>query len=165
MPAINAVGYGGGMNAAWQQSYYASKISAARTAAANPSQPETPVEPVSAVRRVAPDAAVRMPVAVQEPRVPTEADLNNASDNLARMRIQSVETAGAAEESETAEAANAAEEPASAENANDANAAEEPETAEAANAANAAETAAGEQEPNPELIGVHTNLMNPAGVS
>ncbi len=87
MSGVHAVGYGG-LSAAWQQSVYASRIAAAHSAAANPAQPERPVEPVAPVRRVAPDAAVRLPIAVKEPRVPTEDDLNNAADTLARMRIQ-----------------------------------------------------------------------------
>ncbi len=87
MSAINPVGYGG-ISPVWRQAYYASNISAARSSAANPAQPETPVEPVSAVRKVAPDAAVRQPISVQEPRIPTEDALNNAAENLARMRIQ-----------------------------------------------------------------------------
>ncbi len=91
MSAVSAVGYGG-INVAWQRSYYASRVSAAYSAAANPSQPEAPVEPVSAVRRVAPDAAVRVPVPIQERRLPTEQDLNNASEHLARMRIQDYES-------------------------------------------------------------------------
>lgn len=93
MAGISAVGYGNNLSAAWQQSYYASRISSAYSAAANPAQPETPVEPVSAVRKVAPDAAVRKPIAVQEPRVPTEEDLNNAQETLARMRVQYPEEA------------------------------------------------------------------------
>ena len=94
MSGIPAVGYGG-MSVAWRQFYYVSRISAARAAAVNPAQPERPVEPVSAVRRVAPDAAVRIPVTVQEPRVPTEDDLNNAADTLARMRIRFPDEAAA----------------------------------------------------------------------
>ena len=93
------------MSGIYRQAYYAANISAARTAAANPAQPNTPVEPVDEVRRVAPDAAVRRPVAVQEPALPTVDDLNNASDNLARMRIQSPEETEAAEEAETTEQA------------------------------------------------------------
>ena len=100
MPSIGAIGSAGNLSAIYQQAYYASNVSAARSAAANPSQPETPVEPVGAVRRVAPDAAVRQPVAVQEPTLPTVDDLNNASDNLARMRIQSAEPADEAESAE-----------------------------------------------------------------
>lgn len=88
MPAISAIGSQYNM-----QAYYAANISAARTAAANPSQPNAPVEPVSAVRQVAPDTSVRMPVAVQEPTLPTVDDLNNASENLARMRIEYPEEA------------------------------------------------------------------------
>lgn len=96
MSAVNAVGYGG-MSVAWQQAYYTSNLSAAKASAANPAQPDAPVEPVSAVRRVAPDASVRMPVAVQEPSVPTEDDLNNAADTLARMRIQYADEAASAD--------------------------------------------------------------------
>ena len=96
------------MSGIYRQAYYAANISAARTAAANPAQPNTPVEPVDEVRRVAPDAAVRRPVAVQEPALPTVDDLNNASDNLARMRIQSPEESEAAE-AQTAEQAQAQE--------------------------------------------------------
>ena len=98
MPSISAIGSFGGMSgisamynnriSANRQADYAASAAAARTAAANPSQPNAPVEPVSAVRAVAPDASVRMPVAVQEPALPTVDDLNNASDNLARMRIE-----------------------------------------------------------------------------
>lgn len=95
MPVIQAVGHGG-MSVAWQQFYYASRISAVRSAAANPAQPERPVEPASPVRRVAPDTAVRIPVTVREPRVPTEEDLNNAADTLARMRIRFPEETAAA---------------------------------------------------------------------
>ena len=95
MSGIQAVGHGG-MSVAWRQFYYASRVSAARSAAANPAQPERPVEPVSPVRRVAPDAAVRIPFAMREPRVPTEDDLNNAADTLARMRIRFPEEADAA---------------------------------------------------------------------
>ncbi len=105
MSAVNAIGYGNNLSARWQQSYYASRISAARTAAVNPSQPEAPVEPVSAVREVAPDRAVRMPIAVEEPRVPTEDDLNNAADNLARMRIQYAEEETSAQEQDMAQTA------------------------------------------------------------
>lgn len=93
MAGINAVGYGSNLSAAWKQAQYASRVSSAYSAAANPAQPEAPVEPVSAVRKVSPDAAVRKPIAVQEPRVPTETDLNNAQENLARMRVQYPEEA------------------------------------------------------------------------
>ena len=87
MSGIQAVSHGG-MSVAWRQFYYASRVSAARSAAANPARPERPVEPVSAIRRIAPDAAVRIPVTVREPRVPTEDGLNSAADTLARMRIR-----------------------------------------------------------------------------
>ncbi|MBE6908543.1 MAG: hypothetical protein E7474_02900 [Ruminococcaceae bacterium] len=103
MSAINAVG-NGNMSAAWRQASYVSNLSAAKSAAANPSQPEAPVEPVSSVRRVSPDAAVRTPVSVQEPRVPDEAELNNAADNLARMRIQYEQEAENADKQDLAQA-------------------------------------------------------------
>ena len=96
MSGIGAIGSSGGMSGLYLQAYYASHISAARSAAVNPAQPETPVEPVSAVRRVAPDAPVRMPVAVREPALPTVDDLNSASENLARMRVQYPEGAALA---------------------------------------------------------------------
>ena len=86
MFGIQAVGRGG-LSVAWQRYYYVSRIAAARSAAVNPAQPERPVEPVSPVRRIAPDAGVRIPVAVREPRVPTEDDLSSAANTLARMRF------------------------------------------------------------------------------
>lgn len=92
MSGIQAVSHDG-MSVAWRQFYYASRVSAARSAAANPARLERPVEPVSPVRRVAPDAAVRIPITVQEPRIPTEDGLNNAADTLARMRIRRPEEA------------------------------------------------------------------------
>lgn len=88
MAGIDPIDRSLGTSAIGQQAYYASRISAAYAAAANPAQPNAPVEPVSPVRRVAPDAAVRVPVSVQERRLPTEDDLNNAADNLARMRVR-----------------------------------------------------------------------------
>ena len=95
MSGIRAVDHGG-MSVAWRRFYYASRVSAARSAAANPAQPERPVEPVSPIRRVAPDAAVRIPITLREPRVPTEDDLNNAADTLARMRVRFPEEADGA---------------------------------------------------------------------
>ena len=103
MPAINAVGTMGslpGMYAMYQRrladarqqsaltANYFANAAAARTKAANPSQPELPVQPVTPVRQVGANAAVQTPVAVSEPRLPTVEDLNSASENLARMRIQ-----------------------------------------------------------------------------
>ena len=88
MSGIGAIGSSGSLSGIYRQAYYAANISAARSASVNPAQPETPVEPVSAVRRVAPDAPVRQPLAVQEPRIPTVDDLNTASETLARMRVQ-----------------------------------------------------------------------------
>ncbi|MBR0311367.1 MAG: hypothetical protein IJQ98_03130 [Oscillospiraceae bacterium] len=76
------------LSAARSQAYYAANVSAARSAALNPAQPDAPVEPVPPVRAVKPDAAVRMPVAVSEPRLPTVDDLNSAGETLARMRVQ-----------------------------------------------------------------------------
>lgn len=93
MSGIGAIGSYGGISGLYRQAYYAANLSAARSAAANPAQPDTPVEPVSAVRRVAPDASVRMPIAVQEPSLPTVDDLNSASETLARMRVQYPEEA------------------------------------------------------------------------
>ncbi len=90
----------------YQQSYYLSNIAKARSAGVNPAQPETPVEPVDEVRPVAPDASVRQPVAVQETRVPSEEDLNNASDNLARMRIEYAEESAPAEEQPASQSEN-----------------------------------------------------------
>lgn len=96
MSGIHPIGYGG-MPVTWQQFYYAARIAAVRSAAVNPAQPNHPVEPVSPVRRVAPDTAVRIPIAVREPRVPTEGDLDSAVETLAHMRIRfSTETAVAA---------------------------------------------------------------------
>lgn len=94
---VGAVGSQSSLSALYAQSYYAAKLSAARTAAANPAQPEAPVEPVSPVRAVKPDVPVRMPIAVGEPSLPTVDALNNASDNLARMRIQYPEEAAPAD--------------------------------------------------------------------
>lgn len=93
---IGAIGSQSGLSAIYAQSYYAAKLSAARSSAASPAQPNAPVEPVSPVRAVKPDAPVRMPIVVQEPSLPTVDDLNNASDNLARMRIQYAEEAAPA---------------------------------------------------------------------
>ena len=61
---------------------------AAAAPAPVPAQPEAPVEPVSPARSVKRDESVRVPVSVQEPRIPGEEALNNAVDNLSRMRIQ-----------------------------------------------------------------------------
>ena len=84
MDAISAVsGYGGASRRWAAYASYVSNLSAARYASLRRSQPETPVEPVSALRPVAADASVRVPVV----ELPTEADLNNASEHLARTRI------------------------------------------------------------------------------
>ncbi len=88
MGGIGPVGSAGGMSAVYLRAQYAAHLTAARSAAANPAQPEKPVEPVSAVRQTAPDTPVRLPIAVGERRLPTVDDLNNASENLARMRMQ-----------------------------------------------------------------------------
>ena len=86
MPSVSAVSGYGGVSRQW--AYYASYVahlSAARSPAAGRSRPETPVEPVSAVRCVSADAPVRFPV--PEPTLPGVEDLNNAAEHLARMRI------------------------------------------------------------------------------
>ena len=88
MSAISAIGPSMSSPPYYRQAFYASHIAAARSAAINPSQPDLPVEPVSPVRRVSPDAAVRIPVPAQERRLPTVDDLNNAAEHLVRMRIQ-----------------------------------------------------------------------------
>lgn len=99
MVGISSISSAGSMSAVYRQAYYAANVAAARSATANPAQPELPVEPVSAVRRVAPDAAVRQPITVREPVLPTVKDLDNASDNLVRMRIQFPEKAAGTERS------------------------------------------------------------------
>ena len=101
MPAINAVGSVGYMPGMYSTNQnrisltlnkYDMNISAnaaaLRANAVNPSQPNLPVQPVEPVGRVTGNAAVRMPVNVSEPRLPTEADLNNAQENLVRMFVQ-----------------------------------------------------------------------------
>lgn len=88
MSGISAIGPSTGLSAYYRQAFYAAHVSAARSAAINPSQPDTPVEPVSPVRRVSANASVRIPVPIQERRLPTVDDLNNASENLVRMRIR-----------------------------------------------------------------------------
>ena len=180
MPAISAIGSQFNM-----QAYYAANISAARTAAANPSQPNAPVEPVSAVGRVTPDESVRMPVAVQEPALPTVDDLNNASDNLARMRIEYPGEAGgmpglaqAQNEPQGLEAltAQSGEEPQGLE-ALTAQSGEEPQGLEALTAQNGEEEAqgiaalqaqpaeqAGAQTQNAVAIGVSPLVTNIAGI-
>lgn len=74
------------LSAGRSRAYYAANISAAYSA--NPAQPELPVTPVTPVRAVQPDTVVRMPIVVQEPRLPTVDDLNSAAETLARMRVQ-----------------------------------------------------------------------------
>ena len=83
---IRAVGSAGALSGAWRQVYYASRVSAAYAAAVSLSRPETPVEPVRPVRRIAPDVPVR--VAIPLPELPNEAELANASEQLARMRLR-----------------------------------------------------------------------------
>ena len=86
MSGISAIG-SGGISAAWRQAYYYMGLSRARSAAANPAQVETPVQSVSPVKAIPADVPVRLPVAAAEIPLPTEDALNNASENLARMRI------------------------------------------------------------------------------
>ena len=77
-----------GLSSLWQQARYLYGVSAARAAAANPARAETPVEPVQPVRALPSDTPVKYPVLLAGTRLPTEEDLNNAQENLARMRIQ-----------------------------------------------------------------------------
>ena len=86
MSGISAIG-SGGVSAAWRQAYYYMGMSRALRAAANPARVETPVEPVSPVKAVPSEVPVKVPVSVPEIPLPTEDALNNASENLARMRI------------------------------------------------------------------------------
>ena len=102
---IGPIGSQGGMSAAYLQFYRNANLSAARSRAANPSQPEQPVAPVPPVRSVKPDAAVRLPVPVEEPSLPTEQALNNAADNLARMRIRQAEESAPSDMQTKAQAA------------------------------------------------------------
>ena len=89
MNGISAIGSGGvSMASLWMQSRYMMNLSAARAAGTNPARAETPVEPVQPVRALPQDTPVRLPVTVPEMRLPTVDDLNNASEHLARMRIQ-----------------------------------------------------------------------------
>ena len=86
MSGISAIGSGGISNA-WRQAYYYMGMSRARIAAANPAQVETPVQPVSPVKAIPADVPVKIPAAAAQLPLPTEEALNNASENLARMRI------------------------------------------------------------------------------
>ena len=105
MPAINAVGSVGYMPGMYSMNknrismtlnHYGTSIAANAAAlrinAVSPSQPELPVQPVQPVGRITGNAAVRMPMNVPEPRLPTEADLNNARENLVRLFVQYPET-------------------------------------------------------------------------
>ena len=85
-----------GLSSMWQQARYMFNVSAARAAAANPARAETPVEPVQPVRALPADVPVKLPLSLSyaETRLPTEEDLNNASEVLARMRIQYPEQEG-----------------------------------------------------------------------
>ena len=115
MAAIGAIS-GYGISAAYAQSYYAN-LAAFRAHSANPGRAETPVEPVSRVQRLPQDVPITQPVpAAAETRLPTASALNNAADNLARMRIEY--TAGGAPE--TAEPLSAQTPPAAAPAAPDA---------------------------------------------
>lgn len=87
MAAIGAIS-GYGVSAAYAQSYYAN-LAASRAHSANPGRAETPVEPVSRVPRLPQDVPISQPVpAAAEMQLPTVSALNNAADNLARMRIE-----------------------------------------------------------------------------
>ena len=84
----------------WLQAQYYLNMSAARRAAANPARAETPVEPVQPVRPLPSDTPVRFPISFAETALPTVDDLNNASENLAKMRIS---YAGGADQASQAE--------------------------------------------------------------
>ena len=169
MPAVSAIGASGGMSALYamysqqlarsrQQMNQAANAAAARSAAMNPSQPEAPVEPVSAVGRVKPDETVRMPVAVQDTPLPTVEDLNNAADNLARMQIQYPEDNAEAENADTRDLA-----PETAGEAEDTSSiGEDAQDKTSAERQVQTEEAQSQQGMN---MGVHTNLMNIAGIS
>lgn len=93
MDGIASVGSSRAVSSLYAQRLrYLSRVSAA--VSARPAQPELPVEPVSPVRAVKPDAAVRIPIFVPEPALPSVESLNNAADNLVRMRIQYPEESG-----------------------------------------------------------------------
>ena len=91
MSGISAIG-SGGVSAAWRQAYYYMGMSRARSAAANPAQVETPVQPISPVKAVPADVPVKVPVSIPEIPLPTEEALNNAPEHLARMRISYPDT-------------------------------------------------------------------------
>ena len=86
MSGISPIRFGG-MSSVWMQTQYYAHLSAARSAGANGARANTPVEPVPPVRALPEDVPVRFPVSIASPSLPTPEDLNNASDNLARMRI------------------------------------------------------------------------------
>ena len=89
MSGISAIG-AGGSSSIWRWAPYYFNVMAMRQNALRPAQTDTPVEPVDPVRKVAAatDTAPAFPMAQKETALPTVADLNNAQDNLARMRIQ-----------------------------------------------------------------------------
>ena len=89
MGGISAIG-AGGSSSIWRWAPYYFNIMAMRQSALRPAQTDTPVEPVDPVKRTAAatDTAPVFPMAQKETALPTVADLNNAQDNLARMRIQ-----------------------------------------------------------------------------
>ena len=89
MSGISAIG-AGGVSSIWRWAPYYFNIAAMRRNAVRPAQPDTPVEPVDPVKKTAAatDTAALFPFAQKETALPTVADLNNAQDNLARMRIQ-----------------------------------------------------------------------------
>lgn len=89
MSGISAIG-AGGSSSIWRWAPYYFNIAAMRKNALRPAQVDTPVEPVDPVKRTAPatDTAPAFPLTQKETALPTVADLNNAQDNLARMRIQ-----------------------------------------------------------------------------
>ncbi len=86
MSGIGAI-RGSGLSSAWMQTQYYMHLSAARSAAANPARANTPVEPVMPVRALPSDTPVRFPMVLSSPSLPQPEELNNAADQLARMRI------------------------------------------------------------------------------
>ena len=88
MSGIGAIGgYGYQRSAAWQQAYAYMGLGTARAASARGAQPETPVEPVQPVKQVSAGSPTQVSIQVRA-SVPAEAELNNAADSLAKMRIQ-----------------------------------------------------------------------------
>lgn len=89
MSGISAIGSGTvSTGSVWSRARYLMNLSAARSNAASPARADTPVEPVEPVKPLPADVPVKFPVSLPEQRLPTVEDLNNASEQLVRMRIQ-----------------------------------------------------------------------------